>query len=88
MPSRYLCDVLEEMRKAVATQNYSYMLGLIEEAQSLGSRMEAGLMDLGTLERLRTERKELEKEIKVLKKKKSKKEKKLGIESKKDPYEY
>ena len=40
---RYLCDVLVEMREAHKTHNYSYLPGLIEEAQSLGNRMEAGL---------------------------------------------
>ena len=43
MANRYLCDVLNEMRKCVKTLNFSYLLGLIEEAQTLGSRMEAKL---------------------------------------------
>lgn len=45
MPNRYLCDVLDEMRKCNETRNYSYLLGLIEEAQMLGNRMEAALED-------------------------------------------
>jgi hypothetical protein len=45
-PNRTLCDVLEEMRKAHKTHNYSYLPGLIEEAQHLGSKMEGALGDL------------------------------------------
>jgi len=45
MPHRYLCDVLDEMRKCYETRNFSYLLGLIEEAQTMGERMEAALGD-------------------------------------------
>ena len=38
-----MCDVLREMRKCLKTNNFSYLGGLIEEAQSMGNRMEAGL---------------------------------------------
>ena len=40
---RTLCAVLDEMREAVKTLNFAYISGLIEEAQSLGNRMEASL---------------------------------------------
>ena len=40
---RYLCDVLEEMRTANKSRNYSYFKALIEEVQILGNRMEAAL---------------------------------------------
>lgn len=43
MPNRYLCDVLEEMRKLNETRNYSSLLGLIEEAQWMANRMEGAL---------------------------------------------
>lgn len=43
MANRYLCDVLDEMRKCYKTRNFSHLLGLIEEAQTLANRMEAGL---------------------------------------------
>ena len=43
MPNRYLCDVLEEMRKCFKTRNFSHLLGLIEESQTLANRMEASL---------------------------------------------
>lgn len=43
MPSRYICDVLEEMRKCYKTRNFAYLEGLIEEAQTMANRMEAAL---------------------------------------------
>ncbi len=43
MVNRTLCDVLSEMRDCNKTRNFSYLKGLIEEAQTLANRMEAGL---------------------------------------------
>lgn len=60
MPNRTLCGVLEEMRTAHETHNYSYLLGLIEEAQSMGNRMESGLYDKGDHESLLKSIKQLE----------------------------
>lgn len=45
MPNRYLCTVLEEMRTCHKTRNFSYLIGLIEEAQVLAERMESALSD-------------------------------------------
>ena len=70
MPNRLLCTVLDEMRECVKTLNFSYLSGLIEEAQSLGNRMEAHLYDIKDLNRLH-------KDIKALKKKKKKIEEKV-----------
>ena len=70
MANRYLCDVLNEMRKCVKTLNFSYLLGLIEEAQTLGSRMESRLFEIKDYERLH-------KEIRDLKKKKKKLEREV-----------
>jgi len=70
MPNRMLCTVFEEMRDCVKTLNFSYLLGLIEEAQSLGSRMEAHLYDIKDFNRLHND-------IKVLKKKRKKLEEKV-----------
>ena len=72
MANRYLCDVLNEMRKCVKTLNFSYLSGLIEEAQSLGSRMESRLFEIKDYERLH-------KEIRDLKKKKKKLEKEVEV---------
>ena len=66
MPNRTLCGVLDEMRKAHETHNYSYILGLIEEVQSMGNRMEAGLYDKGDLEALHKQIKELHQQRKAL----------------------
>lgn len=75
--NRTLCDILDEMRKLDATKNYSALLGLVEEAQSAGNKMEAKLSDLKDLEHLRQKAKKLEKEIKKLEKKRDRlKEKK------------
>lgn len=80
---RTLCEVLEEMRKCVKTLNFSYLLGLIEEAQVLGNRMESGLGDKHSIEAyhqdarkarhefedLEARKSELEDEIRLLEKK-------------------
>ena len=73
MINRYLCDVLSEMRKCVKTLNFSYLLGLIEESQTLGSRMESRLFDIKDFDRLHEEirdlknkKKKLEKEVEAL----------------------
>ena len=73
MTNRYLCSVLDEMRECTKTLNFSYLLGLIEEAQSLGNRMEAHLYDIKDFNRL-------SKDIKALKKKKKKLEEKVEEE--------
>ena len=70
MPNRLLCDVLSEMRECVKTTNFSYLPGLIEEAQSLGNRMESHLYDIKDFNRLHND-------VKVLKKKKKKLEEKV-----------
>ena len=38
-----MCAVLDEMRSCLKTNNFSYLRGLIEEVQTMGNRMEAGL---------------------------------------------
>ncbi len=70
MPNRTLCDVLEAMRTCQKTQNYSYLSGLIEEAQQMAYRMEASLWDQKDIERMREDKKELKRELKKLKAKK------------------
>jgi hypothetical protein len=70
MPNRTICSIIEECRSCTKTGNYSYLPGLLEEIQSAANRMEAALWDQKDLERLREKRKELEAEIKQLKKEK------------------
>ena len=66
--NRYLCSVLDEMRDCTKTLNFSYLLGLIEEAQSLASRMESRLYDMKDHDRLLDDIRDLKKEKKNLKK--------------------
>jgi len=41
--NRTMCEVLDEMRKCNELRNYSALLGLIEEVQIMGNRMESPL---------------------------------------------
>jgi len=66
MANRYLCTVLDEMRECVKTLNFSYLLGLIEEVQTLGNRMESRLFEIKDFERLHKEIKALEKKRKKI----------------------
>lgn len=67
MPNRTICDVLKEMRTCYKTRNFSYLLSLVEEAQSMANRMEAALWDQYELKDLREESKRLKEEVKKLK---------------------
>lgn len=40
---RFICDVLEDMRRLHDTRNYTLLPSLIEEAQIYANRMEDGL---------------------------------------------
>jgi len=77
MPNRMICDVLREMRECTKTQNYSYLNGLIEEAQTMASRMEAALWDQKEYKRMVTRKKKLKKKIKELQKKAGKDDEEL-----------
>ena len=67
-PSRLICTVLKEMRECCKQLNFRPMSALIEEAQILANRMEAGLEDakdirtvheeLAAMKKLRTELRE------------------------------
>ena len=63
--NRYLCSVLDEMRECTKTLNFSYLLGLIEEAQTLGNRMEAKLYEIKDFERLHEDIRDLKKKKKL-----------------------
>jgi len=73
MANRYLCDILEEMRTTTKTLNFGMILGLIEEVQTAGNRMEAALEDnrdaddlRDEIHNLKRERMKLKKEIETL----------------------
>ena len=82
MPHRYVCDVLEEMRKCNECRNYSYLPGLIEEVQTLVNRMEAALGEKSDLESWHKKAKKEKKEYKRLLKKTNKLRKQAGEEEK------
>ena len=65
--NRTLCDVLEEMRATYKTRNFASLLGLVEEAQSMGNSMESKLETIGDIKRWMKQRKELSREITGLK---------------------
>lgn len=64
--NRTLCDVLSDMRTCVKTLNFSYLIGLIEEAQTMGYRMEASLYDKNDIKDSHEKIKKLKAEIKDL----------------------
>lgn len=64
--NRTLCAVLEEMRKAYETCNFSYLPGLIEEVQTYANRMEAKLEDVRDYENIKKKYKDLLKKKKEL----------------------
>ena len=68
MPNRTICDTLEAMRKCYETRNFSYLPGLIEEAQNLANRMESALWDQKEFKYRAKEHKKLKAEIKKLEK--------------------
>jgi len=53
--SRYICDVLEEMRVSIKTLNFSNMLSLIEEVQVLANRMESALDMKKSIKKIHTD---------------------------------
>jgi hypothetical protein len=64
--NRTLCEVLEEMRKCFETRNFAPLLGLIEEAQSMGNRMEAAISDKKDIAKMQVEWHELRDKLKEL----------------------
>ena len=64
---RYICSVLEEMRTLHKTRNYAMLPSLIEEAQMLANRMEAGLENKRTYEEMRADIAEAKAELEKLK---------------------
>lgn len=77
MPNRTLCSVLEAMRDCDKTKNYSYLMGLIEEAQYLANRMEAALWDQKDFKYAYEKLSKIKKEIKDLEKKRDSLKKKI-----------
>lgn len=77
MANRTVCDALKEIRTCHETRNYSYLLSLVEEIQTMANRMESALWDQGDLTyakkeltKLKKEKKKLKEEVEALKEKK------------------
>lgn len=69
-PNRSICSILDDLRKAHETRNYSYLTGIIEELQWAGNRMEASLGDIQDINQWKKERTKLRREITKLEHKK------------------
>jgi hypothetical protein len=66
MPSRYVCDVLSEIRTAVKVGRIDMVIGLVEEIQTLVNRMEAKLMDYADMGYVLGNAKDFKKRLKSL----------------------
>jgi len=78
MPERYMCAVLDEMRAMHKTRNYSGLLGLIEEVQTMANRMEAAIGEKDNYQRWHKRFKEEKAKYKKLLKKTNKLRKENG----------
>jgi len=68
-PNRTMCEVLDEMRECYKSRNFAPVLGLIEEVQIMGNKMEASLNDKKDLEAMREQRSKMNEELEALQKK-------------------
>ena len=66
---RLICSILDDMRECHKTQNYSYLLGLIEEAQYRANRMEDRLEQVHEFDRMERRYVEVKAKVKELDKK-------------------
>ena len=65
---RWMCSILDDMRDCHKTRNYSYLSGLIEEAQYRANRMEDRLSRVDSFERMEKRYIELKEKVKGLEK--------------------
>lgn len=85
--NRLICDVLGEMRKCYETRNFAHLLGLVEEAQSYGSRMESALQDQKDFISLQKKISDAKKELKALNNEKESMEEQNGVKKEEDKKE-
>ncbi len=76
--NRTMCGVLDEMRSCHKTHNYAPILGLIEEIQSMGNRMESSMQDVKDFKLLYKARRNLKREVLLLEKYRNKLRKETG----------
>ena len=79
MTNRFYCTVIDEMRACYKTRNFSIVMGLLEELQSIGNRMEAKCGDINDANRYLDEVKELKREIKSLERKRDKLKRRVEV---------
>lgn len=80
MPSRYICEIHDDIDKAVKKGRIDLVRGLTEEARVAGKRMEAKLHDYANMKYDIRRYKELKKEIRKLQSTKEWIESELNIE--------
>lgn len=68
MFGRTLCSIFSDMRSCSKTKNFSYLDGLIEEAQAGANSLESALWDKKKLEYVKDNFKEFKKAYKKVKK--------------------
>ena len=81
MPNRTLCDVLTEMRTSIKVGRIDMLHGLIEEAQTMGNRMEAKLYDYENMGYHLEEGRRFKNKLKQLQNEASELESKMGLDS-------
>lgn len=64
--NRTMCAVLDEMRSCHKTHNYAPILGLIEEVQSMGNRMESSIGEVKDFKVLYKAKRNLKIEVNLL----------------------
>ena len=79
MTNRFYCTVIDEMRACYKTRNFSIVMGLLEELQSIGNRMEAKCGDISDRNNYLDEVKKLKREIKDLKRKRDKLKRRVEV---------
>ena len=67
------------MRACYKTRNFSIVMGLLEELQSIGNRMEAKCGDISDRNNYLDEKKKLKQEIKDLKRKRDKLKRRVEV---------
>lgn len=67
MPSRYVCDVLSEMREMVKDMRFDRASGLINEAQTMVNKMESALEDYSSLGWSEEKHSKVRKELRIMK---------------------
>jgi len=77
---RFLCNIFEDMRACIKVMNFSYLPGLIEEAQYRANRMETIIDRNMDWKRMQQNYERIKKDVEELRKERSALKKELGKE--------